>query len=50
MMCDEGGRVVPGSWPYSAQMYLAFAALKEAGFTAYCCGDRHAPHVFGRGL
>lgn len=19
--------------------------MREAGFTAYCCGDRHAPHV-----
>lgn len=34
-----------GSWPYSAGMYGAFAALKDAGFTAYCCGDRHGPHV-----
>jgi hypothetical protein len=34
-----------GSWPYSAGIYKAFAALKNAGFTAYCCGDRRMPHV-----
>ena len=37
--------MVPASWPYSAETYEAFAALKEAGFTAYCCGDRRIPHV-----
>jgi hypothetical protein len=37
--------VIPASWPYSPETYQAFAALKKAGFTAYCCGDRHAPHV-----
>lgn len=45
MSCDEGRRVIPASWPYSPGTYEAFAALKNAGFTAYCCGDRHAPHV-----
>lgn len=37
--------MVPASWPYSVGMYEAFAALKQAGFTAYCCGDRRLPHV-----
>jgi hypothetical protein len=44
MSCDEGRGVVPARWPYSPGTYGAFA-LKQAGFTAYCCGDRHAPHV-----
>jgi hypothetical protein len=38
-------RVIPTYWPYSPETYQAFAALKEAGFTTYCCGDRHAPRV-----
>lgn len=38
-------RVVPASWPYSADIYQAFAALKDAGFTAYCCENRRLPHV-----
>lgn len=37
--------MIPASWPYSSETYQAFAALRQAGFTAYCCGDRHAPHV-----
>jgi hypothetical protein len=37
--------MVPASWPYSPGMYEVFEALKDAGFTAYCCGDRRAPHV-----
>jgi hypothetical protein len=37
--------VIPVSWPYSPETYQAFAALRHAGFTAYCCGDRRAPHV-----
>ncbi|MGH3889785.1 MAG: hypothetical protein ACRDSZ_25020 [Pseudonocardiaceae bacterium] len=37
--------MIPARWPYSPQTYQAFAAMKEAGFTAYCCGDRRAPHV-----
>jgi hypothetical protein len=37
--------VIPTTWPYSPDTYQAFAALKKAGFTTYCCGDRHAPHV-----
>jgi hypothetical protein len=37
--------VIPASWPYPPETYEAFAALKKAGFTGYCCGDRHAPHV-----
>jgi hypothetical protein len=37
--------VIPPSWPYPPQTYETFAALRQAGFTAYCCGDRHAPHV-----
>jgi hypothetical protein len=45
MSCDDGRRVIPASWPYSPEMYEAFAALKRAGFTAYCCGDRRLPHV-----
>lgn len=40
-----GLRVIPASWPYSAETYQAFAALKEAGFTTYCCGDRCMPHA-----
>jgi hypothetical protein len=24
---------------------VVFAAVKNAGFTIYCCGDRHAQHV-----
>lgn len=41
----ERQRVIPASWPYSPETYEAFAALKHAGFTAYCCGDRRMPHV-----
>lgn len=37
--------MIPASWPYLPQTYKAFAAMKEAGFTVYCCGDRQAPHV-----
>lgn len=37
--------MIPASWPYSSGTYQAFAAMKNAGFTAYCCGDRHTPHV-----
>ncbi len=37
--------MIPASWPYSAQTYEAFTALKTAGFSAYCCGHRQAPHV-----
>ena len=37
--------MIPTTWPYSPDTYQAFAALKKAGFTTYCCGDRHAPHV-----
>jgi hypothetical protein len=37
--------VIPTSWPYSPQTYEAFAAVKNAGFTIYCCGNRHAPRV-----
>jgi hypothetical protein len=37
--------VIPTYWPYSPDTYQAFAALKEAGFTTYCCGHRHAPRV-----
>jgi hypothetical protein len=37
--------VIPAAWPYSPDTYHTFAALKKAGFTIYCCGDRHAPHV-----
>lgn len=37
--------MIPVSWPYSQGTYEAFAAMKQAGFTAYCCGDYHAPHV-----
>jgi hypothetical protein len=40
-----GLRVLPVNWPYSPESYQAFAALRTAGFIAYCCGDRHAPHV-----
>lgn len=45
MSCDERPRVIPASWPYPAETYEAFAALKQAGFTAYCCGDRRLPYV-----
>ena len=37
--------MIPVNWPYSPETYQAFAALKKAGFTTYCCGHRHAPHV-----
>jgi hypothetical protein len=37
--------VIPTNWPYPAETYEAFAALSQAGFTAYCCGNRHMPHV-----
>lgn len=37
--------MIPTDWPYSQGAYDAFAALKQAGFTHYCCGDRRAPHV-----
>ena len=37
--------MIPTTWPYSPDTYQAFAALKKAGFTTYCCGHRHAPHV-----
>lgn len=37
--------MIPTSWPYSQDTYEAFAAMKRAGFTSYCCGNRHAPHV-----
>lgn len=37
--------MIPTSWPYSPQTYEVFAAVKNAGFTVYCCGDRYAPHV-----
>lgn len=37
--------MIPASWPYSQQTYEAFAAMKKAGFTAYCCGNRRAPHA-----
>jgi len=37
--------VIPTIWPYSPDTYQAFAALKKAGFTTYCCGHRQAPHV-----
>jgi hypothetical protein len=40
-----GLRVIPASWPYSQGAYEAFAVLKKAGFTGYCCGDRHAPDI-----
>jgi hypothetical protein len=37
--------VIPSSWPYPQQTYEAFAAIKAAGYTGYCCGYRDAPHV-----
>lgn len=37
--------MIPASWPYSQQTYQTFAAMKKAGFTAYCCGNHRAPHV-----
>ncbi len=37
--------MIPARWPYSQGVYEAFAAMRRAGFTAYCCGNRHAPHV-----
>lgn len=37
--------MIPASWPYSPQTYQAFAAMKKAGMTACCCGDRRAPHA-----
>jgi hypothetical protein len=37
--------MIPTTWPYSPDIYRAFAAVKNAGYTIYCCGQRHAPHV-----
>lgn len=37
--------MIPTSWPYSPHTYQAFTAVKNAGYTVYCCGNRHAPHV-----
>lgn len=37
--------MIPTRWPYSQGTYEAFAVIKDAGFTAYCCGDRRAPNV-----
>jgi hypothetical protein len=37
--------MIPTTWPYSPDIYQAFAAVKNAGFTIYCCGQRNAPHV-----
>lgn len=37
--------MIPTGWPYPRATYEAFAAIKTAGFTGYCCGHRHAPHV-----
>ena len=37
--------MIPGSWPYTPETYHAFAAIKNSGFTLYCCGNRHAPHA-----
>jgi hypothetical protein len=37
--------MIPARWPYSPQIYQAFAAMQQAGFTVYCCGDRRAHHV-----
>jgi hypothetical protein len=37
--------MIPVRWPYSSQTYQAFAAIKDGGFTVYCCGDRRAPNV-----
>lgn len=37
--------MIQAGWPYSPQTYEAFAAMKNAGFTAYSCGNRRAPHV-----
>jgi hypothetical protein len=37
--------MMPINWPYSSDAYEAFAAINKSGFTHYCCGPRHAPHV-----
>jgi len=37
--------MIPADWPYSTDTYKAFAAMKQARFTHYCCGDRRAPYV-----
>jgi hypothetical protein len=37
--------MIPTTWPYSPDIYQAFVAVKNAGFTIYCCGQRHAPYV-----
>lgn len=37
--------MIPAGWPYSRETYEAFAAIKKAGFTACCCGNRRAPSV-----
>jgi hypothetical protein len=37
--------MIPTGWPYSPEIYDAFAAMKKAGYSHYCCGDRRAPHI-----
>jgi hypothetical protein len=37
--------MICSDWPYSQGVYDAFAAIKKAGFSVYCCGQRRAPHV-----
>lgn len=37
--------MIRADWPYSTDTYQAFAALRESGWTHYCCGDRKSPHA-----
>jgi hypothetical protein len=37
--------MIPSDWPDGPKTFEAFAAMKRAGFTHYCCGDRRAPYV-----
>jgi hypothetical protein len=37
--------MTPAHWPYSRDLYEAFAAIKNSRFTLYCCGDKRKPHV-----
>ena len=37
--------MIPASWPFSNETYEAFTAIRQGGFTVYCFGDKHNPHV-----
>lgn len=37
--------MIPAHWPYSAELYEAFATIQNSQFTLYCCGDKRKPYV-----